>query len=69
MAVDDAARQGIKTFVIGIGNVATANNTLNVLAMAGGEAQVGADTSYYPATDEAALETALTTIVAAVNCP
>ncbi|MFL5304388.1 MAG: vWA domain-containing protein [Polyangia bacterium] len=68
-AIDGAVGQGIKTFVIGIGNVATAESTLNALAIAGGEAQVGASTSYYPATDEAALEAALTTIVAAVGCP
>ncbi|MES1206713.1 MAG: vWA domain-containing protein, partial [Pseudomonadota bacterium] len=68
-AVADAVAQGIKTFVIGIGNVATAESTLNALAIAGGEAQVGASTSYYPATDESALETALNTILAAVACP
>lgn len=69
MALGDAAQQGIKTFVVGIGNVATAQNTLNVMAIAGGEPQVGAPTSYYAATDEAALEAALTTIVNAVACP
>ena len=41
----------IKTFVIGVGNVATAQNTLNQFAMAGGLPQSGAATSYYAATD------------------
>jgi hypothetical protein len=69
MAIADAAQQGIRTFVIGIGNVATAQNTLNALAIAGGEAQTGASTSYYAATDESALESAFTTIANAVACP
>ena len=37
-AVMAAAAQGIKTFVVGIGNVATAQNTLNLLAIDGGRA-------------------------------
>jgi hypothetical protein len=69
-AVSMAAAQGIKTFVIGIGAVPTAQNTLNQLAIAGGEAQAGAATSYYPAGDEAALEVTLTDIVNKVAaCP
>ena len=40
-AVMTAASQGIKTFVVGIGNVVTAQNTLNQLALDGGEAQTG----------------------------
>jgi len=63
MAVATAVSQGFNTFVVGVGNVGTAQNTLNQLAMAGGEAQTGAATSYYPATDETALESALTSIV------
>ena len=62
-AVMMAASQGIKTFIVGIGNVATAQSTLNQLAAAGGEAQVGGATSYYAALDEATLEAALTSIV------
>ena len=69
-AVMMAAAQGIKTFVVGIGNVATAQSTLNQLALDGGEAQTGGATSYYAATDEAALEAALTSIVRKIaGCP
>jgi hypothetical protein len=69
-AVTAAATQGIKTFVIGIGALATAENTLNQLAINGGEAQTGTATSYYPAADEAALEAALTSIVNKIaGCP
>jgi len=66
-AIDMAAQMGIKTFVIGIGNVATAQNTLNQLAIAGGEAQSGTATAYYAATDGAALSDALTNIVAKIT--
>ena len=58
-AVTMAAMQGYQTFVIGIGNVATAQNTLNQLAINGGQPQTGGATSYYAATDEASLEAAL----------
>ncbi len=69
-AVASAASQGFNTFVIGVGNVATAQNTLNQLAIAGGEAQTGAATSYYAVFDEAAVEAALTSIVSKVTgCP
>jgi hypothetical protein len=61
-----AAMQGYKTFVIGIGNVAVATNTLNQFAINGGEAQTGAATSYYAATDETAFENALNSIVGLV---
>lgn len=62
-AVADAAAMGLKTFVVGIGNVAPAQNTLNAMAMAGGVPQAGAATSYYAATDQAALESAFMAIV------
>jgi hypothetical protein len=69
-AVSAAAGQGIHTFVIGVGALATAQNTLNQLAIAGGEAQTGVLTSYYAATDEAALKAALTSIVGTITgCP
>ncbi len=70
-AVMMAATQGIKTFVIGIGNIATAQNTLNQLAIAGGEPQPPLSlTSYYAATDEADFEAALTSIVNTIaGCP
>ena len=65
-AIMMAAAQGYQTFVIGIGNVATAQNTLNQFAINGGQAQTGAATSYYAATDEASLEAALNKIVGVV---
>jgi hypothetical protein len=65
-AIMMAAMQGYQTFVIGIGNVATAQNTLNQVAINGGQAQTGAATSYYAATDEASLEAALNKIVGVV---
>lgn len=65
-AIMMAAMQGFQTFVIGIGNVATAQNTLNQFAINGGQAQTGAATSYYAATDEASLEAALNKIVGVV---
>ena len=66
MAVADAAAAGIKVFVVGIGNVASAVAVLNQMAMNGGEAQTGGATSYYAATDQAALATALNQIVGKV---
>jgi hypothetical protein len=70
VAVMSAATQGIKTFVVGIGYLTTAVSTLNQLAIEGGEAQVGGATSYYAATDEAALEAALNSIVVTTaGCP
>jgi hypothetical protein len=65
-AIMMAAMQGYQTFVIGIGNVATAQNTLNQFAINGGQAQTGAATSYYAATDAASLEAALNKIVGVV---
>ncbi len=66
MAVMAAAQQGFKTFVIGIGNVSTAQATLNQLATNGGVPQTGGATSYYAATDPTALETALNAIIGVV---
>jgi len=66
MAVAAAVAAGIKVFVVGIGNVASAVATLNQLAINGGEPQSGGATSYYAATDEAALEAALNQIVGRV---
>jgi hypothetical protein len=66
MAVADAVAAGIKVFVVGIGNVASAVAVLNQMAINGGEAQSGGTTSYYAATDQAALETALNQIVGKV---
>jgi hypothetical protein len=66
MAVSMAALMGYQTFVIGIGQVTSAQNTLNQLAIAGGVPQTGGATSYYAATDEATLEAALMAIVGQV---
>jgi hypothetical protein len=66
MAVSAAVAQGFKVFVIGIGNVATAQATLNQLAINGGVPQTGAATSYYAATDPTALENALNAIIGQV---
>ncbi len=65
-AIAAAAAMGYKTFVIGIGNVSSAVTTLNNMATSGGEPQTGAATSYYAATDPAALESALNAIVGLV---
>jgi hypothetical protein len=65
-AILTAAQMGIKTFVIGIGNVNVAVATLNQMAVNGGEPQTGASTSYYAATDPTALENALSAIVGVV---
>ena len=66
MAISSALSSGIKTFVIGVGNVSTAQNTLNQFAMAGGFAQTGGSTAYYAATDPSSLEAALNALVGAV---
>ena len=65
-AIAAALQMGFKTYVIGIGNVTTAQNTLTAMATAGGVPQTGAATSYYAATDPTALESALNAIVGAV---
>jgi hypothetical protein len=65
-AILTASQMGLKTFVIGIGNVSVAVATLNQMAVNGGEPQAGAATSYYAATDPAALESALSAIVGVV---
>jgi von Willebrand factor type A domain len=66
MAIANALSGGIKTFVIGVGNVDVAKNTLNGFATAGGLPQSGAATQYYAATDPTALEAALNALVGAV---
>ncbi|HEX3904284.1 MAG TPA: VWA domain-containing protein [Polyangia bacterium] len=65
-AVTMAAMQGFQTFVIGIGNVTSAVNTLNQMAINGGQPQTGGTTSYFAAADEASLEAALNKIVGVV---
>ncbi len=66
-AVMNAATAGFKTFVVGIGNT-NGVATLNQLAMAGGEAQVGAadGNSFYEVNSTADLVTALNKIVGLV---
>jgi len=64
-AVTNAAAAGFKTFVVGIATTADqmATQTLNTMAVNGGEPQTGAATQYYAIMDTASLETALTKIV------
>jgi hypothetical protein len=66
-AITTANMAGFKTFVVGIGNVAAAVSALNDFANAGGEAQTGAATQYYAATDATALQNAFTAIVGAAG--
>ena len=63
-AVTNAQTAGFPTFVVGIGNT-MGTATLNKLAMAGGEAQVGSadGNSFYEVNNTAELETALNKIV------
>ena len=70
-AVLNARMAGVRTFVVGLATSsdATATATLDQLALNGGEAQAGATSSYFAATDSASLEEALTAIVgAAASC-
>jgi hypothetical protein len=60
-AVAAALAAGIPTFVVGVGNVAPAVATLNMLADAGGKPQAGA-THYYPVSSTADLVAVLGTI-------
>jgi hypothetical protein len=66
-AVADAHAAGIPTFVVGVGNT-MAEETLNALAQAGGEAQLGAATSFYQVSDTTQLVTALGKILGAIPC-
>jgi len=69
MAIQAAATAGFHTFVVGIATAGTtADGVLNDMAMAGGEARMGA-TKYYPATLRDELVTVLTQITGQVtNC-
>jgi hypothetical protein len=60
-AVTAAAAAGFPVFVVGVGNVATAQATLDMLAVAGGRAQAGMP-KYYPVASSADLVTVLKTI-------
>jgi len=66
-AVDDARTGGVSTFVVGIGNT-MAEETLGNLAVAGGEAQTGAATSFYQVGDTAELVSALGKILGVIPC-
>jgi len=68
-AVAAAKTAGFPTFVVGIATSsdAAASNSLNTLAVTGGEPQVGAATKYYAVTDTAGLLTALQTILKAAT--
>jgi hypothetical protein len=61
MAVQAAAMAGFPVFVVGVGNVAPAIATLNMLADAGGRPQAGA-THYYPVMSTMDLVNVLKTI-------
>ena len=64
-AIASAKNAGFPTFVVGIGNVASATTALNAMAQAGGEAQTGS-TAYYAVSDTAGLEATLNQIVGMV---
>jgi hypothetical protein len=64
MAVSAALAKGIKTYVVGI-DLGGDSATLDALAQAGGTARMGSP-KYYPVTDQAAFETALTNITGQV---
>ncbi len=68
-AVAAAKTAGFPTFVIGIATSSdpAASNSLNTLAVTGGEPQTGAATQYYSVTDTAGLLTALQTILKAAT--
>lgn len=68
--VGTVAGMGIPTFVIGIATTksATADSTLNQMAVMGGHPRAGTP-QYYPVSTTAELATALTTIQAMVNLP
>ena len=60
-AVSDSAARGIPVFVVGIGMIPEATQTLTAMAIAGGEAQA-ADPRYYPVASTADLVGVLDTI-------
>ena len=60
-AVTAAAAAGIPVFVVGVGNVAMATTTLDMLAVAGGRPQAGTP-KYYPVSSTADLVSVLKTI-------
>jgi hypothetical protein len=69
-AVGDALAAGFPTFVVGIGALGTMGAvTLDAMAMAGGEPQMGAATYFYQVTDTASLVAVLNEIVGTtVSC-
>jgi len=67
-AVSSLAAAGIPTFVVGVGAVPTAQDTLTQMAVAGGRARSGG-TAYYAASDPGSLIAALSTIAAStISC-
>jgi hypothetical protein len=67
-AVTNAAKAGIHTFVVGIGNKLDAQSALNQMAAAGLEPNPkgGITTQYYPVASTSDLQMALTTITGAI---
>ncbi|HEY2729605.1 MAG TPA: vWA domain-containing protein [Polyangia bacterium] len=61
-AVMDSATAGIPVFVVGVGNVATAQATLDMMAVAGGRPQSATTPKYYPVANTADLVSVLTKI-------
>lgn len=60
---------GIDTFVIGLSGTSEYASLLDAMALAGGRPQVGAPTSYYVASDQASLQSALQSIaVSVISC-
>jgi hypothetical protein len=68
-AVAAAMAAGFPTFVVGIATTTdpAASNSLNMLAVTGGEAQMGGATQYYAVTDTASLLSALNKILSAAT--
>src|SRR5262249_7454193 len=62
-AVADARAEGIGTFVIGIGALPTADDTLSRMAMAGGYPRAASATAYYPVSSTDDLIAALNEVV------
>jgi hypothetical protein len=61
-AVTNAAKAGIPVFVVGVGDVTTAIDTLNMMAVGGGRPRNDPMTKYYPVTNSADLVSVLTMI-------
>jgi hypothetical protein len=61
-AVAQAKSEGVRTFVLGVGNLTGTVNSFDQMATAGGEARTGGPVNYYRPIDAAALTSALMNI-------